>query len=231
MAPSRRPASDYDDARPAKSLWPIMTEGRPEFVNASQWVRVASALYDVFVRNRPPLVRLAPDRYASQFRGSRSLSPFTAEARLQGRISRIECYNVSRQQPPKDVAALLSLSPGEQAVLRENVYFADAEPLQLGKTYLPEKIPGTSALATDVDLGPRGTIGVLESLGHRVGRIREQITTRSATREEAHALNLQPGIPVIVLLHVASDPHGTPIEATRLIMRSDLMAVQYAMAV
>ncbi|MFY1698212.1 hypothetical protein [Solwaraspora sp. WMMA2101] len=40
-------------------------------------------------------------------------------------------------------------------------------------------------------------------------------------------IKLPPGVPVIVLLHASYDNDGFPFEATRYIMRSDAMRVQY----
>jgi transcriptional regulator with XRE-family HTH domain len=201
--------------------------GGPALVSASQWAQIATMLYDVFVRSRPPLMRLGPDRYANRSLRQQNLTPFAAEAAMQGRAPRVECRAVSRQQPPSDVAALLSLDLGDTVVLRENRYLADGEPVQLGHTYLPASIVGTSALASELDLGPGGTFAALKRLGYWTARIREQVTTRFPTRGEAEALNTPPGVPVIVLLHASFDSDGTPFEATRYIMRSDAMAVQY----
>ncbi|MFV2083800.1 UTRA domain-containing protein [Micromonospora sp. LOL_021] len=204
--------------------WPAPVGG-PALVNESQWAQVAIMLYDVFVRSRPPLKRLGPDRYASLRR--QDLTPFAVEAAMQGRAPHVECRAVSCQEAPSDVAALLSLNLDDAVVLRENRYLADGEPVQLGHTYLPTSVVGTSALATDRDLGPGGTFAALERLGYRTARIREQVTARFPTRHEAAALNLPPGVPVIVLLHASFDSAGFPFEATRYIMRSDAMAVQY----
>ncbi|WP_326552583.1 UTRA domain-containing protein [Micromonospora sp. NBC_01813] len=209
-----------------RSTWPAQLGGSTP-VSASQWAQVATMLYDVFVRSRPPLLRLGPDRYANPSQRERNLTPFAAEATMQGRTPRVECRAVSRQQAPSDVAALLSLDLGDTVVLRENRYLVDGQPVQLGHTYLPTSVVGTSTLATELNLGPGGTFAALERLGYRTARIREQVTTRFPTRDEAEALKLPPGVPVIVLLHASYDNDGFPFEATRYILRSDAMAVQY----
>jgi GntR family transcriptional regulator len=125
---------------------------------------------------------------------------------------------------------LLSLEEGEQVICRDNRYFADGEPVQLARTYIPLKVAGTSTIASKKNLGPGGLFGRLDDLGYRPARIKEQVTTRFPSRQEAGALKLPPGVPVIVLLHTASTDEGIPFEVTRFIMRSDLMAIQYAMS-
>lgn len=209
-----------------RSAWSAQVGG-PTPVSVSQWAQVATMLYDVFVRSRPPLMRLGADRYANPFLREQNLTPFAAEATMQGRTPRVECRAVSRQQPPSDVAAMLSLDLGDAVVLRENRYLADGQPVQLGNTYLPTSVVGTSTLATELNLGPGGTFAALERLGYRTARIREQLTTRFPTRDEAETLKLPPGVPVIVLLHASFDSDGFPFEATRYIARSDAMTVQY----
>ncbi|GAA3736093.1 hypothetical protein GCM10022225_18520 [Plantactinospora mayteni] len=148
---------------------------------------------------------------------------------MQGRTPHAECYAISRQPAPSDIAGLLSLAPGEQVICRENRYYADGEPIQLGHTYIPLKIAKSSALFHKTNLGPGGLFERLEDLGYRVARIREQVTTRFPTRQEALALKTPPYVPVILVLHTATDDNGSPFEVTRFIMRSDLMTVQYEM--
>ncbi|GIG85111.1 UTRA domain-containing protein [Plantactinospora endophytica] len=216
------------DTRPAASAGSVSPR-RSTLGSASRRAQAATVLYDVFVRSRPPLTRLGTDRYSQRIRQATGLTPFRAEATMQGRIPVTECQSVTRQPAPSDIATLLLLTPGESVICRENRYFADGEPVQLGQTYIPLHIAGTSAIASKKNLGAGGLFARFEDLGHRITHIREQVTTRFPTRDEALALKLQPGVPVIVVLHAAHDDNGTPFEVTRFVMRSDLMAIQYAM--
>ncbi|MFY1674637.1 UTRA domain-containing protein [Plantactinospora sp. WMMB334] len=204
-----------------------MSGSQPPHSSASQWAQAASLLYEIFVRNRPPLMRLCAERYSRSLRRRTGASPFRMEATTQGRAPRAECYAISRQSAPSEIAGLLSLAPGEQVVCRENRYYADEEPVQLGQTYIPLEIAKLSALFEKSNLGPGGLFERLEELGYRVARIREQVTTRFPTRQEALALKAPPYVPVILVLHTATDDNGTPFEVTRFTMRSDLMTVQY----
>jgi GntR family transcriptional regulator len=214
------------DVQTAGLAWP-MSPSRPPHGSPSQWAQAASLLYDIFVRNRPPLTRLCADRYSRRLRRETGASPFRMETTMQGRTPHAECYAVSRQPAPRDIAKLLSLAAGEQVVCRENRYYADGEPVQLGHTYIPLEIANSSALSDKLNLGPGGIFERFEDLGYRVAHIREQVTTRFPTRQEALALKTPPDLPVILVLHTTTDDNGTPFEVTRFIMRSDLMAVRY----
>ncbi|MFF3854018.1 UTRA domain-containing protein [Micromonospora sp. NPDC002575] len=177
--------------------------------NASELAQLASRLHEIFVRGRPPLVRLGAVRCPR--RAGPSL--FQREAAAQGRTAHVECGAAFVRSAPTDIARSLSLEAEDQVLCLENRYYADGEPVQLSQTYLPLKIVGTS-----------------EDLGHRTARVREQVTTRFPTREESVVLGLPPGVPVMVVLQTASDVDGMPLELTRIVMRSDLMAIRYAVA-
>ncbi|MFY1689246.1 UTRA domain-containing protein [Plantactinospora sp. WMMB782] len=225
-APNPDSVSHRADVQTA-ALAQRVSASRPPHCSASQWAQAASLLYDIFVRNRPPLMRLCTERYSRSRRRTTGASPFRMEATAQGRAPRAECYAISRQSAPSEIAGLLALAPGEQIVCRENRYYADEEPVQLGQTYIPMEIANSSALFEKTNLGPGGLFERFEDLGYRMARIREQVTTRFPTRQEALALKVPPNVPVILVLHTATDDNGRPFEVTRFIMRSDLMTVQY----
>ncbi|MFY1652011.1 helix-turn-helix domain-containing protein [Solwaraspora sp. WMMB762] len=104
--------SPNHDAEPWRTppMWSARMGG-PALVNEYRWAQVAIMLYDVFVRSRPPLTRLGPDRYANPSLRQKDLTPFAVEAAMQGRAPRVECLAVSRQQAPRDIAALLRQPP------------------------------------------------------------------------------------------------------------------------
>jgi len=45
--------------------------------------------------------------------------------------------------------------------------------------------------------------------------------------EESRYLQLQPGVPVIDVLHTSIDQHGKPYELTRFVMRGDMTGLLY----
>lgn len=123
---------------------------------ASLWARYASFLYDTFVRSRPPLLRLGSARYSRHARNEAGTSPFRMEVLRQGRTPTVECRSVTRQPAPPKVSDRLSLEAGQPVIRREkNWYYADAELIQLGVTYVPpmsrrsRPSPGRSSSAVD----------------------------------------------------------------------------------
>jgi GntR family transcriptional regulator len=198
--------------------------------NASQWAQLASWLYDRFVRERPRLVRLSTTRYSRASRETTGSTPFRIEATRQGRVPRVECYSVTVEPAQRDVARRLALAAGDLVVRRENWYYADDEPMQLGITYIPAAIAGTSPLASGEPLGAGGLYGRLAELGHHLARVREQVFVRAPSGGESAGLKMPAGSPVIEVMHTGYDAAGVPFEVTRFVMRADLMGVVYELA-
>jgi GntR family transcriptional regulator len=84
-------------------------------------------------------------------------------------------------------------------------------PTQLADSYVPESL----AVAIGYDkgaTGPGGIYGLLEQHGHLITRFRETIRLRSATPDEAVALELPPAAPVALLARIAFDQDGRAVE-------------------
>lgn len=185
----------------------------------------------VFVRRRRPLMRLGRERYSRRARNETGLSPFRIEVQRQGRTPRTECRSVARVQPPIEVAERLGLTGDQDVVRRENWYFADDEPVQVGVTYIPATLVAGSPLATEKTLGRGSIYQRFEDLGYPIARIREEVTARMPTPEEVKGLAMPPGVPVLEVLHTSIDDQGRPFEVTRFVMRADLNGLDYEMPV
>jgi GntR family transcriptional regulator len=222
--PSERElASRYATARNTarEALGILQTEG----------LAVAQHGRGVFVRLRRPLMRLGRDRYSRQARNETGLSPFRIEVERQGRTPHTECRSVTTVRPPADIAERLNLADGQDVVRRENWYFADDEPVQIGVTYIPVSIAKGSPLATETKLGRGSIYQRFEDLGYPVVRIREEISARMPTPEEVNGLTMPRGVPVIEVIHTSVDHQGHPFEVTRFVMRADLNGLDYEMPV
>jgi GntR family transcriptional regulator len=181
----------------------------------------------VFVRARRPLIRLGNDRYSHRYRES-GLSPFLLETAKQGRTGRFQVLSVERVTPPRDVADRLVVPMDTKSVLRrENVFFADADPVQRVTTWVPWSIAkGTGLLLAEVP-HRYGIHGVFEDQGHTMTRLREEVSARMPRPDEREHLELPSGVPVLDVLHTSLDQHGSPYELTRFVMRADLTGLLY----
>jgi len=110
---------------------------------------------------------------------------------------------------------------------RENVFWADDDPVQRVTTWIPWTIAQGSGLLQDEVPHPYGIHGVLEDRGHTMTRIADEIAARMPTPDERTHLQLPPGVPVLDLLHTSLDETGTPYELTRFVMRADLSGLRY----
>jgi GntR family transcriptional regulator len=180
-----------------------------------------------FVRRSAPLIRLGNDRYSPKYRES-GMSPFLLECAKQGKTGRFEVLSIGRIEPSDDVAAHLDVPLGSESVLRrENVFYADADPVHRVTTYIPWPIAeGTGLLEPEVG-HPYGIHGILEERGHTMTRLREEVSARMPTADEVELLHLSPGVPVLDVLHTSIDQDGHPYELTRFVMRTDMTGLLY----
>ncbi|MCA1652176.1 MAG: GntR family transcriptional regulator [Acidobacteria bacterium] len=89
-----------------------------------------------FVRDRPPVRRLAHDRFARRHR-DRGKAAYLAELDAEGRTAEIEVLEVRRVKAPDEVAVWLQLAFGADVLLRRRRYLADGEPMELATSYVP----------------------------------------------------------------------------------------------
>jgi len=186
----------------------------------------------VFVRPQPRLMRFGQRRYSKKLRDETGLSPFHAEVRSQDRVPNAYLTSIERVVPPHAIAERLGVNPDTKSVVRrENWYFADAEPMQIGITYIPWEIAKGSVLARNDELGPGDLYARFEDKGYRIAFTREEVTARMPTREEARGLMLPDGVPVLVVLHTGLDHDRRPFEVTEFIMRADSTGLDYTISV
>jgi GntR family transcriptional regulator len=180
-----------------------------------------------FVRPQMSLIRLGNDRYSPRHRDT-GLSPFLLECAKQGKTGRFEVLSIDRVQPPSDVAERLGVSSRTKSVLRrENVFYADDDPVERVTTYIPWVIAKGTGLIQDEVPHQFGIHGILEDQGHIMTRLREEVSTRMPRPEETRLLRLRPGVPVLDVWHTSLDQDGQPYELTRFVMRGDMTGLLY----
>lgn len=214
-----RYATARNTAREALSI--LQTEG----------LAVAHHGRGVFVREQRPLMRMGRERYSRAAREETGLSPFRIEVQRQGRVPRTECRSVTTVDAPSDIADRLLLTDDRRVVRRENWYFADDEPVQVGVTFIPADIVKNSPLASERTLGKGSIYQRFEDLGHPIARLRDEVSARMPTPDEVAGLSIPPGVPVIDVLHTSVNHQGQPFEVTRFVMRADLNGLDYEMPV
>jgi GntR family transcriptional regulator len=181
----------------------------------------------MYVRQSAPLIRLGADRYSPKYRES-GLSPFLIECERAGKNGRFEVLSIEQVQPPANVAERLHVDPDSQSVLRrQNVFWADDDPVYLVTTYVPWTIAEGSGLLQDDIPHPYGIHGVLEDKGYLMARLDDFATVRMPTLSERTLLQLTAGIPLLDLTHVSVRADGTPYELSRFIMRGDMSSLSY----
>jgi GntR family transcriptional regulator len=180
-----------------------------------------------FVRPVTPLIRLGNDRYSPKYRES-GLSPFKLECAKQGKTGWFEVLSIDRIQPPPDVAERLKVSVKVKSVLRrENVFYADDDPVHRVTTYIPWSIARGTGLLQEEIPHQYGIHGELEDQDHVMTRIREEVSARMPKPDERRYLKLGGGVPVLDVWHTSIDQDGEPYELTRFVMRGDMTGLLY----
>jgi GntR family transcriptional regulator len=178
----------------------------------------------VFVRTRPPLRRLGHERLGRREREA-GKGAFLSDTLAAGREASTE-VEVARGSAPAGIADRLQLSEGEPVLIRRRRMLADGQPVQLATSYLPLRlVEGTQI--EQVDTGPGGTYARLEELGHRLGRFQEDVSARMPLPDEARALRLSAGMPVIRVVRTAFDKQGAPVEVNDIVLAADRYELTY----
>jgi GntR family transcriptional regulator len=170
------------------------------------------------------LLRFGNERYSKRIREQTGLSPYRAEVQKQGRVARVDCTSIERVQPPEDVAEKLGVDPDSKSVVRrENWYYADDEPMQVGVTFIPWEIAVGSVLAASANMGPGSLYARFEERGRRHGQ--------DVDAGGARWLGIPDGVPVIEVVHTGTDQDGRSFEVTKFVMRADYNGLDYTMPV
>jgi GntR family transcriptional regulator len=175
----------------------------------------------VFVRSRPPVRRLASDRFARRHREA----AFLAEAEGLGQPS-VDEIEISKAPPPDRVRELLDLASRARAVIRSRRYLLDGQPVELATSYIPADIARGTKI-TEVDPGAGGSYARLEDMGHRLKEFVEEVSVRMPTPDERRRLQLGAGVPVMIVLRTAYDVDDRPVEVTDTVKAGPSYVLEY----
>jgi GntR family transcriptional regulator len=151
------------------------------------------------VRDRPPVRRIAAERYKREFEHTPADQPetsFTADRGIPWERYRLDRTFREVEATP-ELAALFEIEPGTMLLERRFVFSVGNDPQQMSHTYLPlELVAGTPVADPENEPWPGGTPAQLASLGHPLRRVEESIKARMPTPEEIETLHIAPGVPV-----------------------------------
>jgi GntR family transcriptional regulator len=177
----------------------------------------------VFVRPRPPVRRLASDRFARRHR-DQGKAAFTVEAEAAGSRPEVDSLEVKEERPSQDIATRLG---GPRRVLaRRRRYLLDGRPVEFAVSYIPLDLATGTPIA-EPNPGPGGIYARLEELGHRLDRFEEEIRARMPSPQEIKTLRLATGVPVIHLIRTAYDSGGRAVEVCDTVMAADAYVLSY----
>jgi GntR family transcriptional regulator len=179
----------------------------------------------VYVRARPPVRRLASDRFAQRHR-KEGKSAFTVEAEQTGAEPAVDMIAVSTGAPPAEIADRLNVGEKTKTVIRSRRYLLDGRPVETAVSYIPADLARGTPIA-DPNPGPGGIYARLEESGHTLERFTEEVSARMPTPDEARVLALPPGVPVFRLVRTAFDTDGRAVELCDTIMASDAYLLAY----
>jgi len=179
----------------------------------------------VYVRARPPVRRLASDRFAQRHR-KEGKAAFIAESEQVAAAPAVDMIQVSEAVPPADVADRLGVGDDERVVVRSRRYLLDGRPVETAISYIPTDLARGTPI-TDPNPGPGGIYARLEEQGHTLDRFNEEVSARMPTPEEVRLLALPPGVPVFRLVRTAYSINGRAVEVCDTIMAADAYLLAY----
>lgn len=132
-----------------------------------------------------------------------------------------------RTPAPAHIAEAFGIAPGDEVVVRRRtLYDKDTgRPEELGASYLPMPIAGGTYLEKPAVVPKALFLCVEELSGKRYAHAHDQWTARMPSAEEAAALDLPTGAPVIHVVHIARADDGTPLEASESVWPAERVVV------
>ncbi|MFF8960359.1 GntR family transcriptional regulator [Streptomyces sp. NPDC014894] len=180
----------------------------------------------VFVRPRPPVRRLASDRFARHHR-EQGKSAFLVEADAAGGRPEVDQLEIKEERPSTDVSSRLGAP--RRVLARRRRYLLDGRPVEFATSYLPLDIARDTPIS-EPNPGPGGIYARLEELGHTLDRFEEEIRARMPSPPEARTLQLASGVPVIHLIRTAFDTKGRAVEVCDTVMAADAYILDYRLS-
>lgn len=178
-----------------------LTVRRALGILAGEGLTVSAHGRGVFVRGRPPVRRLASDRFARHHR-EKGKAAFMVEMEQAGMQMESQVLEIARRAAPAEIASLLGISTRQEVIVRRRRYLGDGYPLEIATSYIPVDVGGGTAVEEE-NPGPGGIYARIEEAGFELTRFTETIRVRVAEDSEVRALGLSAGAPVMRLVRTA----------------------------
>ena len=152
--------------------------------------------------------------------GLHRLTSFSEEMRFKGLEPSSKVLKFEKEEPSYDVARKLSLDPGDQIYNLVRIRYGDEHPMSIQNSSLPVKLcPGMEKY----DFSQKSLFNVLEKdYQLHISWQSQMLKPCNARKEEANALKIEVGTPLLYLEGVAYLERDIPIEYKTIYYRSDL---------
>jgi GntR family transcriptional regulator len=186
----------------------------------------------VFVRQKPH-VRLLLSGAAFRRHGDSGLSGFNAQVEEQGQVPEQRLLGAGWVPAPDSVATRLDVDQGADVVVRRRLFLVNDEPVAMCDSYYPGELADGTALAEPDNIAG-GAYGLIEAedgpIRRRLQRSVDDLECRMPTPDEARALQLGQGVPVVRVLRTVYDSDGAPVEVQETIAAADKHQFRYEVA-
>lgn len=145
----------------------------------------------------------------AQFRRPVKLTSLYDDLNAQGRAPHTTIVHCLRVKADKDVAKSLALSRGTDVIYLERHRFAGRNPIAIMKNYLIVEAAGD---ITTEQLERSGLYELLRARGVRPRIATQVIGAKVASAEEATALGLSIGAPLLTMKRIMQDDFGRTVE-------------------
>ncbi|WP_308407866.1 GntR family transcriptional regulator [Streptomyces somaliensis] len=139
-------------------------------------------------------------------------------------VADLEVYEA---EAPRWVSRVLKLEEGAHVIVRSRRFLVDGEPVQAAVSYLPAELVRGSRIA-EPNPGPGGTYKRLAELGAEPVRFTEDLRARMPNPDEASALAILPGTPVVEICRTAYASDGRAVEVNRMLLDASAYALRYS---
>jgi GntR family transcriptional regulator len=156
-----------------------------------------------FVRDRTILYHYASQAESKRRRVGAPADAWMTDVKEQGMQPGYlwPSHRVEMVEATDDIARLLNLSPGDLVVVRRRIRTVNGRPDNINDTYYDHTIALQFPEILSPHDVPTGVVALMASRGYVQVGYRHELRWRPPTPEEAAALELPPGVAVLVQMH------------------------------